>query len=224
MGTKRTFRSRQHPINAGSMADIAFLLLVFFLVTTTLELDQGIARLLAPMSEAPPAPIAPRDLLTVSVNEAGELMVRDQATDLAGLRAGAKAFLTNPDDLAELPTMLSITEAECMRRMATLGDGSERAVWEQRLDAVRLIGPFREPPAKAQIMVRSAAGTTYATYLSVQDELEGALRELRDVIAQRAFGREFDALDEHDPLDRARIKAIRRAVPQRIGDAALVGR
>src|SRR5690606_20775072 len=98
----------------------------------------------------------------------------------------------------------------------------ERALWEQRLDAVRTIGPYREPSPNARIVVQVAAGSTYATYIAVQDELEGAAGELRDAISERAFGRPYSALVEHDPRDRERITAIRRAVPMRMGDAELV--
>jgi len=217
------FRRRLGAPNAGSMADIAFLLLVFFLVTTTLDREHGIPRLLAPMAEAPPAPVHPRDVLPVLVNEAGELLVKGVPTPLEELRAAVTGFLTNPGDHDDLPRMLAVTEAECLRRMAALGDGPERALWEQRLDAVRLIGPYREPSPNARIVVQVAAGSSYATYIAVQDELEGAVGELRDAVSERAFGRPYAALVEHDPKDRERIMAIRRAVPLRIGDGEPVG-
>lgn len=223
MDTKHTFRRRHTAINAGSMADIAFLLLIFFLVTTTMDSDYGIPRLLSPMTEAPPAPVARQNLFLVQLNDAGELLVQDERLALEELPAKAIAFLTNPEGREDLPRMTAITEANCLARIAMLGDGPERAAWQQRLDAVRLIGPYNESPPQAQMVIQAGSGVAYAEYIAVQDALEGVVADLRDAVAKRAFGRTFDALDEQDAGDQKRIQAIKRALPMRVGDAELVG-
>lgn len=223
METQRTFRRRQEPINAGSMADIAFLLLIFFLVTTTMDSEYGIPRLLSPMTEAPPAPVPKQNIFLVQLNDAGELLVQDDHIALEELPAKAIVFLTNPESREDLPRMTAISEATCLARIAMLGDGSERAAWQQRLDAVRLIGPYNELPPQAQMVIQAGSGVAYANYIAVQDVLEGVVSELRDALSKRAFGRPFDSLDEHDAMDRKRIQAVQRAVPMRIGDAELVG-
>ena len=85
-------------VNAGSMADIAFLLLIFFLVTTTIEKDKGIARQLPPKTEQQPDDkviIKKRNLLVVLVNKNDQLLVNDELMELKDLRQTAIDFLDN---------------------------------------------------------------------------------------------------------------------------------
>ena len=84
-------------VNAGSMADIAFLLLIFFLVTTTIETDSGISRKLPPWQpeEQDPPVIKERNIFTVLVNANNELLVEDESMELSELREAAVAFLDN---------------------------------------------------------------------------------------------------------------------------------
>ncbi len=90
-------------VNAGSMADIAFLLLIFFLVTTTILNDQGILVMLPPYSNEP-IPPKPEDLvLTVKINAANELLVENEPGDLATLRERTKYHIMNPDKKEGLP-------------------------------------------------------------------------------------------------------------------------
>ena len=83
-------------VNAGSMADIAFLLLIFFLVTTTIETDAGLDRMLPPIE--PPdtdVVIKQKNIFTVGINKNGQLLVEEQLMDLEDLRDAAIAFLDN---------------------------------------------------------------------------------------------------------------------------------
>lgn len=101
-------------INASSMADIAFLLLIFFLVTTTIAQDKGIQVLLPPWSEIEPDPtkLKKRNVFSVLVNADNQLLVRGELAQVDDLRERAKEFITNParrDDLAELPTKAIIS-------------------------------------------------------------------------------------------------------------------
>ncbi len=108
-------KRRQAPeINASSMADIAFLLLIFFLVTTEIVEDKGILVKLPPWSDTPPDPtkLNERNVFAVLVNKDNDLLVRGEPTELADLRERAKEFITNPtnrSDLAERPTKAIIS-------------------------------------------------------------------------------------------------------------------
>lgn len=106
MLTKRAARRGQGEVNASSMADIAFLLLIFFLVTTTIATDQGLAMRLPPILPTPPVELANRNVLTVLVNSENELLVEGQPLALAALGAKVKAFVANPtgdQSLADSP-------------------------------------------------------------------------------------------------------------------------
>ena len=87
-------------INAGSMADIAFLLLIFFLVTTTMDSDTGLARTLPPIvpeDEPPPPPIRERNVFAVLLNSQNQLLVEGELMDISDLKEAAKEFIENPE-------------------------------------------------------------------------------------------------------------------------------
>lgn len=104
----------KNEINAGSMADIAFLLLIFFLVTTTIVEDKGITVKLPPWSEEEPdiQKLKERNVYSVLVNANNELLVRGEPMRVSDLRENAKEFIANPNnrpDLSEKPTMAIIS-------------------------------------------------------------------------------------------------------------------
>jgi len=112
---KKNSRDRMsNEINAGSMADIAFLLLIFFLVTTTIVEDKGITVKLPPWSEEEPdiTKLKSRNVFAVLVNAQNDLLVRGESMDITMLREKTKEFIVNPtkrEDLAERPTKAIIT-------------------------------------------------------------------------------------------------------------------
>lgn len=114
MARKSTKDRLSNEINAGSMADIAFLLLIFFLVTTTISVDKGITVKLPPWSEdeVDPTKLNKRNVFAVNVNANNELLVRGELTEVDDLRERAKEFIINKEgreDLAEKPTKAIIS-------------------------------------------------------------------------------------------------------------------
>jgi biopolymer transport protein ExbD len=221
-------------INAGSMADIAFLLLIFFLVTTTMDTDAGILRLLPPVvDEEVIMDVNKRDVYEVLVNDADMLLVEQQPMELSELRAGAKLFMTNPHNDLDLPEKRRITAEEARLRISEYEAGVASTTdpeirqqyqqsvdrWRDRLNAVQLLGEYMELPGNAVISLQTGSKTTYNMYVQVQNELEAAVRELRDELSREKFGVKFTELNERDDEDRERIKAIRLVYPQRISEA-----
>ena len=190
-------------INAGSMADIAFLLLIFFLVTTTMESDSGISRKLPPMQDeniTPPI-IKERNIFKVIVNANDELLVEDELMELKDVRQAAIDFLDNG---------------------AGVGP-----------DACDYCQGAKDPnssvnPKIAVIMLSNDRGTTYGTYIAVQNELVGAYNELRDRTAQRMFGKPFTQMEadfndvrytgNKDRL-KEQIEQVRDMWPQKLSEA-----
>lgn len=141
-------------VNAGSMADIAFLLLIFFLVTTTIETDSGINRKLPPMEDQIDPPIIKeKNIFTVVVNKYSQILVEEDLTDIKDLRRLAMDFLDNGGGKGE--------EAcdYCQ------GDRNPRS---------------SDNPDKAVISLKNDRETPYKSYIAVQNELVAAYNELRD--------------------------------------------
>ncbi len=115
MANKSKSKGRsKNEINASSMADIAFLLLIFFLVTTTIVEDKGITVRLPPWSEEEPdiTQLKTRNVYSVLVNAQNQLLVRGEPMSIRDLRSNAKEFIANPykrEDYSEKPTMAIIS-------------------------------------------------------------------------------------------------------------------
>lgn len=179
-------------INAGSMADIAFLLLVFFLVTTTMDSDFGLMRKLPPPLDPDipkPPPIKERNVFVVLANANDQLLVEGELMEVGELKEAAKEFIANPMNKEDLP--------------------------EKKMVDVPLLGQM--PVSKQVISLQNDNGTSYNLYIQVQNELAAAYQELRDELAKEKFGKTYDALVE--AKDKQKVKAIRKVYPQRISEA-----
>ncbi|MBX2978294.1 MAG: biopolymer transporter ExbD [Flavobacteriales bacterium] len=222
-------------INAGSMADIAFLLLIFFLVTTTMDTDAGILRLLPPIVDDMENidKVKDRNVYIVLINDADQLLVEGEPMDIKDLRAGAKEFMTNPTNAENLPEKTRITAAVCREQiafnrsyLAGATEDEDRVRfqkeidrWEDKLLAVELLGEFMELPNSAVISLQTGSKTSYNMYVQVQNELEAGIRELREDLSREKLGRRFSELNDKDEDDQKLIKAIRMVYPQRISEA-----
>jgi len=190
-------------VNAGSMADIAFLLLIFFLVTTTIETDSGISRKLPqwqPEDVEPPI-IKQRNIFTVEVNSNNQLLVEEEEMELSELREAAVKFLDNG-----------------------AGAGDEACSFCQGAkDPASSVNP-----QKAIISLMNNRGTEYGTYIAVQNELVAAYNQLRDREAQRMYGTTFKQMEKNyndagfngdkDAL-KEKIDVIQNMIPQKLSEA-----
>ena len=153
-------------VNAGSMADIAFLLLIFFLVTTTIEKDKGLRRQLPPMnSQQIHQLLKQKNLFIVNVNKDDQLLVEDELMELKDLRQAAIEFLDN----GGAPQEVLNTVATVKGREPESSDNPEKAV----------------------ISVQNDRLTSYKMYIAVQNELVAAYNFLRDRESQRLYGWKF---------------------------------
>src|SRR5690606_37514440 len=194
-------RNSAPEVNAGSMADIAFLLLIFFLVTTTIETDAGLDRMLPPIE--PPIEqdvvIRQKNIFTVNINRNGQLLVEDQLMSLENLREAAVAFLENNADG---------TYDFCQGKK----DPSSS-----------------DNPDKAIISLKNDRETKYGVYITVQNELVAAYNQLRNREAQRLFKRDFTDMEAQylnpetpssvrDDL-KDKVKRIQDMFPQKLSEA-----
>ncbi|MBN1119009.1 MAG: biopolymer transporter ExbD [Bacteroidales bacterium] len=183
-------------INAGSMADIAFLLLIFFLVTTTMDTDSGIVRKLPPMPEEntqqDDVQIKERNIFVVLVNRDNQLLVEGELMNIKDLREATKEFIINPTDDPDLPA--------------------------KEIKEFPIVGPM-EVTAKHVISLRNDRGTSYETYIAVQNELAAAYNELRDEYSLRKWGKKFDDLeaDLQEVVEDIYPMKISEAEPKNVG-------
>lgn len=221
-------------INAGSMADIAFLLLIFFLVTTTMEFDQGIAKTLPqkPPVDMPPVILLDRNVLTIQANFNDELLVDEEPAQITELKEKVVEFMTNPKKKENLPEMLTITKETCEENIRILKQNiqenpdseqmtlweSDLKDWESRKEAVLVVGSFDVIPKLSVISVQTDNGTSYDYYIKIQDALKGAVNQLRNEWSMKAYDKKYTDLKETDPADMEKIKIIRAIVPERIAE------
>lgn len=164
--------SKETPqINASSQADIAFLLLVFFLVTTTMDVDKGLQRRLPPMQEKQQqqdVKINRRNVIIVKINSNDRILVGSQPMDVSQIKDKIVEFITNPANDPNLP---------------------ER-------ETVNVKGFGNYAVSKGVVSLQNDRGTSYNAYIQVQNEIVRAFNEVRDSFAMQNYGKKYAALDE----------------------------
>ena len=176
-------------IIGSSMADIAFIALIFFLMVTTMDKEEGISRLLPPIppedQKVENQEVNRRNIIQVKINSNDRLLAGSQPMDVSQLKDKIKEFMTNPYDDPNLP--------------------------EKEIKDIPGLGPV--PVTKGVISLQNDRGTTYQAYITVQNELIKAVNELRDDFSMKTYGKKYSKLDEE------RQEIVRQAVPQRISEA-----
>ncbi|NEW84604.1 MAG: biopolymer transporter ExbD [Mariniphaga sp.] len=177
-------------IPSASMADIAFMLLIFFLVTTTMDVDSGLERRLPPPADPNQVQtdiqINERNIFVVLVNAQDQLLVENEWLAIKDLRARAMEFLDNPKNIGTLP--------------------------EKEVKEIPFFGPT-EIVKNGVISLRNDFGTTYGMYLNVQNELVAAVNDLRDAKAMQKWSKKFKDLNTEQQ------EAIKMIYPQKISEA-----
>lgn len=181
-------------LNTSSTADISFMLLIFFLVTTSMDTDTGLARRLPqpPDNEEDQSTVKfhERDVLNVMINRTGNIMCgvgfKKELIEVNQLRGIAKEFIANPNNSSTLP--------------------------EKTATEIDLLGQCFVTKNHV-ISVQTDRGTPYDVYFQVQNELVAAYNELRDELSKTKFGRPYDVLTNEQKV------AIRAYYPQKISEA-----
>ena len=193
-------------VNAGSMADIAFLLLIFFLVTTTIETDSGLNRKLPPMEDQVDPPIIrQKNIFTVVVNKNDQLLVEEELTDIKDLRSLAVAFLDNGG---------GVGDEACDYCQGERDESSS------------------DNPDKAIISLKNNRETSYKVYIAIQNELVAAYNDLRNrvflrlypsvglnfVDAQKKYDDPRTSVDLSDQL-KPKLDVVKAMYPQKLSEA-----
>ncbi len=176
-------------INASSSADIAFLLLIFWLTTTTMNSDKGLQRRLPPMpdenQQQEDIKVNRRNIIQVKINSNDRIIAGGQIMEISEIKDKIVEFVTNPMNLETLP--------------------------EKEMKDIEGFGQYAV--SKGVVSLQNDRGTSYNAYLQVQNELVKAFNEIRDDFAMKNYGKKYNALDED------KQKIVRDAIPQSISEA-----
>ena len=185
-------------INAGSMADISFLLLIFFLVATTMDVDTGLQRRLPQIQDEPQQEeqkLYKRNIFQIVINGYDQLLIDDDIAEVEQIRAKVLDFIDNNGDG-------SCAHCRGMKNPAS-----------------------SDNPNKAVVSISNDRSTSYGLYVAVQNEVVGAYNELRDRYAKERFGKSYADLQRvgvespEDEETAARLKEIKDAYPLNISEA-----
>jgi len=198
-------RRENSEINAGSMADIAFLLLIFFLVTTTMDVDSGIARKLPEKSDQPVEDVIVKEknVLDITVNRKNQLLVENEFVQVTDIKRLAMEFIDNGGGISA-------------PKDGKPGEPCDYCNGEQ--------DPLSsDHPTKAIISLQSDRGTTYGMYVSIQNEIEAAYNELRNKLALKKYQRSYkdllsDYKDSGKESIKEKIKFLKDSYPQIISE------
>ena len=176
-------------LNTQSTADIAFLLLCYFLMTSTMDQQSGLQRRLPPMPDqnqkTEDTKVNKRNIIIVKINSSDRLFAGDQLLDVSQLKDKIKEFITNPNNDPNLP--------------------------EREMKNIEGYGEY--PVSKGVISLQNDRGTSYRSYIAVQNELVKAINEVRDDFCKQNYGKAYTFLTEDQQ------KIVREAIPQNISEA-----
>jgi biopolymer transport protein ExbD len=177
-------------VNSTSTADIAFMMLLFFLLTSSMDTDRGLSRRLPqPIpkdQKAPDVDIKKRNILVVLINSTNQILCGENYIQLGQLKDRIKEFVENPTNNEHMPEKIEVDVPYFGNRMVTKNH---------------------------VISLQNDRGTNYQSYIDVQNEIAAAYNELRDDISLQKFGRKFADLDEDQQ------KAVQTIYPQKISEA-----
>ena len=176
-------RGKTPGLNTGSMSDISFLLLTFFLLTSSINTDQGIQRKLPPppKKQTEKTEIHKRDVLVVLVNMNDQIMVNSEfLPDVNMLKEKTKEFISNPS--------------------GDLNLSDKKQLYVQELGT-------EETVSKGVVSLQNDRGTSYEMYIAVQNQLTAAFNELRDEFSNARFGKPFNNLNN------TQRKGVQKVIP-----------
>lgn len=203
-------------VNAGSMADIAFLLLVFFLLVTTIHADKGLLRVLPGMDDKV-SDLPANKVLSIAINANGELMANNQELSTKELGVLAYDFLTNGGIFKDVPVKSALPKRHWVELNGMLDAG---LLPNDTLIALEMFGNYKALPKEAIICVAFHSDVKYERYIEVLNLLDSCTNNLRDEICEPLLDVPYRALSDSEADIRIK-RAVRVIVPNCITELAV---
>lgn len=201
-------RREQPQINAGSIADIAFLLLIFFLVTATMDYSKGIMRRLQPLNDTIKKNISEvqkRNVLTIFIDNKNNLIIDKRKVKPSEINALIKDFIANPTENKEKSSKIFLSTR---KNQELFNKNTEAANEIQR--AIDILGNIKT--SEGIILLKYDKASNFETYIKVQDIIITAFKELREAMAMQILNKHIDKLNQEQML------ALKTAIPVNIAE------
>ena len=195
-------------ISAGSMADIAFLLLIFFLVTTTMEKESGMMRMLPEWEQKDPEEVNERNVISILVNDQNKVLFKGELVGISEIKEKLAEVVLNESNNPEWPENISIdrTDLETLLEQKKLlleaspdSKNAKKAVENAklRLLAFDTFGStFKK--SKHVVSIQSTRGAEYETYIEVSDQILLGYRVMKDKAAKRRWNKGWNDLNKEE--------------------------
>ena len=215
-------------ISAGSMADIAFLLLIFFLVTTTMEKESGMMRLLPEWEQKDPEEVNKRNVVDVLVNDQNKILLKGELVQMNQVQSQLSELILNLGNDPNWPENITVTEEEVQNILAEAKAGYDNASDDEkgtaikrlqeaelRLKAFQVFGS-QYKKSKHVVSIQSTRGAEYNTYVELSDQILKAYRTAREKVGKTKWNKSWDELNKEE---KAMLKLM---IPSNISEAQTV--
>jgi biopolymer transport protein ExbD len=227
-------------INAGSMADIAFLLLIFFLVTTTMNFPKVLEERLPQKQDNKDDPplVRPENVLEILANKNDQILIEGQRGEIEDIKDKVLEFYIHPIGDPNWPELTPMNESvvnqevqkykqellkykgkedvkEYIPVIAAYEDTLGK--WEYKKEVLAAVGPYNELSKQAMITIQLDNATSFKTYVSVLNEIMAGINELRNELCLAKFGIPYSKIEKSKGKDdQAKVKVLRAVYPKSI--------
>ncbi|MFT6717162.1 MAG: biopolymer transport protein ExbD [Saprospiraceae bacterium] len=198
-------------INAGSMADIAFLLLIFFLVTTTMEKESGMMRLLPEWEQQDPEEVNKRNVVDLLVNDQNNILLKGEPISMLKVKGRLAEIILNERNKDSWPENVTIDRAELVERLAAAEFALKEAdkhnkktatkTWRKatlRLASFDEFGDRVYKKSKHVVSIQSTRGADYKTYIELSDQILLAYKSIKEKVGKRKWDKPWSGLNKDE--------------------------
>jgi len=197
-------KTRNTSIDASSIADIAFILLAFIMIATTLKREEGIPAKLPEKSPLTPVVTVQERILEIYINKNEEIGIESSfGRSLNDVKEETKHFMTTDSENLDFSRFVTISEKLCLSKINSFQELQKQGAfysdndintWKRKLETVKLLGQYQTLSKNSYITIGDDQETSYGAYLSIRDYILRGISELRNELGVEKFGITYDEL------------------------------